>query len=245
MGEFIAFPAIDLRKGQVVRLKEGDPARQTAYSSDPAAVAERWLAAGARWLHVVNLDGAFDEAQMANHAALEAILHAAESSGARVQFGGGLRAADDVARALDLGVGRAILGTLAVEEPGLAAEIAVRWGAERIGASLDSREGVVQVRGWKEGSGVKTLDAAQRLKAAGLDWLVFTDIARDGLQRGINLEATVDLARASGMKVVASGGVRGIEDVRAARQAGLAGIIAGRALYEGTLGVEEMVRGEQ
>jgi phosphoribosylformimino-5-aminoimidazole carboxamide ribotide isomerase len=244
MSEFIPFPAIDLRHGQVVRLKEGDPERQTAYSSDPAAAAERWLAAGAMWLHVVNLDGAFDESQAANREALAAILRAAGKYGAQVQFGGGLRTMDGVAQAFDLGVGRAILGTLAVEQPHVLAELVARWGKERVGVSLDARGGLVQVRGWKEGTNVLANDAAKELKQSGLEWLVFTDIARDGLQSGINLTATVDLARSSGLKVIASGGVRGREDVRAARKAGLAGIIAGRALYEGALGIKEFLSDE-
>jgi phosphoribosylformimino-5-aminoimidazole carboxamide ribotide isomerase len=193
---------------------------------------------------VVNLDGAFDESQTANRAALEAILRTAGTYGALVQFGGGLRTLDGVAQALDLGVGRAILGTLAVEQPDMLAQMVARWGKDRVGASLDARAGLVQVRGWKEGTNVLASDAAVELKRSGLEWLVFTDIARDGLQGGINLEATVELAHASGMKVIASGGVRGREDVRAARQAGLAGIIAGRALYEGTLGIGELLQDE-
>ena len=238
---FIVFPAIDLRHGQVVRLKEGDPNRQTAYSSDPSAAAERWLAAGASWLHVVNLDGAFDQADSANKAALAAILAVAAGKSARVQFGGGLRSLLAVEQALAVGVERVMLGTLAVEQPDLLAEAVARWGAERVGASLDARDGLVQVRGWQQASAVTARDAALRLKESGLEYLVFTDIARDGLQTGLNLNATVALAQASGLKVIASGGVRGPEDIHAARAAGLAGAIAGRALYEGTLRLEDVL----
>jgi phosphoribosylformimino-5-aminoimidazole carboxamide ribotide isomerase len=239
--EFVVYPAIDLRKGQVVRLKEGDPDRQTSYSSDPAAAARRWMAAGATWLHVVNLDGAFDQADTANRAALAAILAAAASLGVRVQFGGGLRSLRAVEQALASGVGRAILGTLAVEKPQILEEALARWGSRRVGASLDARDGMVQVRGWQQASAVTALEAAVRLKAAGLEYLVYTDIARDGLQTGLNLAATIGLASATGLKVIASGGVRGAEDIHAARSAGLAGAIAGRALYEGTLRLEDVL----
>jgi phosphoribosylformimino-5-aminoimidazole carboxamide ribotide isomerase len=238
---FIVFPAIDLSNGQVVRLKEGDPLRETAYSTDPAAVARRWLDAGARWLHVVNLDGAFDRSDTANRQALDAILHAARGYPASVQFGGGMRSLEGVQQALELGVNRAVVGTLAVEQPDVVAQAVARWGSERVGASLDARDGIVKVRGWQQGSGITTLDAAQRLSEAGIVWLVFTDISRDGLQTGINLPATLELSEKSGLKVIASGGVRGPEDVRQARAAGLAGAIVGRALYEGTVRLEEVI----
>ena len=130
---------------------------------------------------------------------------------------------------------------MAVEQPSLLAEAVKRWGSERVGASLDAREGLVQVRGWQQASQLSAHEAALRLKEAGLQYLVFTDISRDGLQTGLNLAATVELARISGLKVIASGGVRGPEDIRAARAAGLAGAIAGRALYEGTLVLEDVL----
>jgi phosphoribosylformimino-5-aminoimidazole carboxamide ribotide isomerase len=239
--KFCVFPAIDLRHGQVVRLKEGDPNRQTAYSNDPAATAERWLSAGATWLHVVNLDGAFEQADGSNRAALQAILEVAAAKGARVQFGGGLRSLEGVERVLELGVSRAILGTLAVEQPEVLAAGLARWGGEQIGASLDARDGMVQVRGWQQATPLSALDAAKSLKAAGLVYLVFTDIARDGLQSGLNMAATTQLAQTSGLEVIASGGVRDAEDIHAARAAGLAGAIIGRALYEGTLRLEEVL----
>ena len=237
--DFIVFPAIDLRAGQVVRLAEGDPARQTAYSNDPAAAAERWLSEGARWLHVVNLDGAFDQPDAANRAALRAILAVASQAGANVQFGGGLRSLDAVRVALDLGVERVVLGTLAVERPDLLADAIRQWGVERVAAGLDARDGFVQVRGWQQASPLTALQAAQTLRQAGLHWLVFTDISRDGLQTGLNLPATLDLARRSGLSVIASGGVGSLDDIRAVRQSGLPGVIIGRALYEGTLKLSE------
>lgn len=232
---FTVFPAIDLRGGQVVRLKEGDPNRQTNYSTDPAAAARRWIAAGARWLHVVNLDGAFGEMDGANQTALRAVLKEANQAGVPVQFGGGLRSTEAIARALDAGVTRVVLGTIIIEQPEVLTDALRRWGAERVAAGLDARDGRVQVRGWQAETPLLALDAAQALKEAGLVWLVFTDIARDGLQTGLNLEATAQLAQASGLKVIASGGVSRVEDVARARSMGLAGAVVGRALYEGTV----------
>lgn len=227
----MVYPAIDLRGGKVVRLEQGDPARQTVYSSDPAETARRWLEAGTDWLHVVNLDGAFGESGDANLAALEAIL----DLGARVQFGGGLRSLEAVARALDLGVSRVVLGTLAVENPDAVAQALTWFGAEKIAAGIDARDGLVRTRGWQQDGGVPALDLALQMRTLGLRTVIFTDIRRDGLGGGLNLAASRELAQASGLEVIASGGVHTIEDVRAAKEAGLAGIIIGRALYEGTI----------
>jgi phosphoribosylformimino-5-aminoimidazole carboxamide ribotide isomerase len=232
---FIIFPAIDLRGGQVVRLKEGDPNRQTHYSPDPAQVARRWIDAGARWIHVVNLDGAFDQPDLANRRALEAILQTAADAGVSVQFGGGLRSLEAIQTALEAGVTRAILGTLVVEQPAILTQALQRWGSQRIGAGLDARAGKVQVRGWQSATTQDALELAHSLRQTGLRWLVFTDIARDGLQTGLNLAATADLARATGLAVIASGGVASQSDIEGARQAGLSGVIVGRALYEGSV----------
>lgn len=232
---FTIFPAIDLRGGQVVRLREGDPARQTSYSTDPAAAARRWITAGAHWLHVVNLDGAFGEASSANQQALVAILGVAVPAGVPVQFGGGLRSTESIQAALEKGVTRVVLGTVIVERPEVLAGALNRWGAERIAASLDARDGRVAARGWQSPTELLAVDLARALQAQGLHWLVFTDIARDGLQTGLNLPATLELARESRLGVIASGGVSRIEDVEEARTAGLAGAIVGRALYEGSV----------
>lgn len=232
---FTVFPAIDLRQGQVVRLKEGDPNRQTRYDADPRAAARRWIDAGARWLHVVNLDGAFDQPDSANRGALRAILAEAAAANIPVQFGGGLRSVEAIQDALELGITRVIIGTAAVETPQVAAEALARWDAERIGVSLDARGGFVQVRGWQSATPLTASEMAKTLKTMGLRWLVFTDIARDGLQSGLNLEATAALANASGLNVIASGGVSSLDDVLRARESGIAGAIVGRALYEGTV----------
>jgi phosphoribosylformimino-5-aminoimidazole carboxamide ribotide isomerase len=238
---FTVFPAIDLRAGQVVRLQEGDPTRQTAYDSDPAAVARRWLAGGACWLHVVNLDGAFDQPDTANQLALQAILKVSDEFHAQVQFGGGLRSLEAVQKVLDLGISRAVLGTVVVENPSIVDEAIKHWGPERIAAGLDARDGFVRVRGWQQSTSIPILPLAADLRSAGLRWMIFTDIARDGLQTGLNLTATVELARRSGFNVIASGGVRGVEDIIAARRARLAGAIIGRALYEGSIQLQDVL----
>jgi phosphoribosylformimino-5-aminoimidazole carboxamide ribotide isomerase len=232
---FEIFPAIDLRAGKVVRLRQGDPAEQTTYANHPAKVARQWLEDGARWLHVVNLDGAFGESDDANQEALLSILRVSQEFKAQVQFGGGLRSEGQIASALEMGVDRIVLGTLAAENPDLVRRATHSYGSERVAAGLDARQGWVQVRGWKESTRVRPLELASQLKDLGLKWLVFTDITRDGLGTGLNLEATRDLARSSGLNVIASGGVSSPEDVSRARRARLAGVIIGRALYDGKL----------
>ena len=237
MDEFIVYPAIDMRGGKVVRLAQGDLARQTVYGDDPAAVARRWLDQGAQWLHVVNLDGSFGEAGAANAAALERIV----ATGARVQLGGGMRSLADIERALGLGVARAIVGTAAVENPELVPQAIERFGPQRVGGGIDARDGRVRVRGWVEDTGVEATALAQQLRAAGVTTIVFTDIARDGIGAGVNVAATAALAQATGLEIIASGGVASAEDVRRVRAAGLAGVIVGRALYEGQVDLREIL----
>jgi phosphoribosylformimino-5-aminoimidazole carboxamide ribotide isomerase len=232
---FTIFPAIDLRAGRVVRLKEGDPARMTAYSDDPAETARRWLREGASWLHVVNLDGAFGESDHDNRSALLSILKVANEFNAQVQFGGGLRSLDSIAQALELGVRRIVLGTIAVEQPAVVAEALTRFDAERIAVGIDARGGLVHVRGWKDNSGISATDLALHMQTLGLYTVIFTDVRRDGLGSGLNIDATRELADVGGLDVIASGGVHTLEDVTAARDANLAGVIIGRAIYEGTL----------
>lgn len=236
MSEFIVYPAIDLRAGQVVRLAQGDPDRQTIYANDPAAVAARWQETGARWLHVVNLDGAFGADDQANRQALAQILAKIEIP---VQFGGGLRSAADVDRALELGVSRAILGTAAVETPEVLSQSLTKHGPGAVGVAIDARGGRVRVRGWLETHHLEPLTLAAALREQGLRTAVFTNIARDGIGAGLDLATSTELARKTGLQIIASGGVGSLEDVKAARVAGLSGVIVGRALYEGHFALAE------
>lgn len=227
---FDIFPAIDLRHGRVVRLELGDPARQTVFSDDPLEAAGRWLGAGARWLHVVNLDGAFAEAGRANWAALERLGKLA----ARIQFGGGLRTMADITAALDCGVRRIVLGTAALESPELVEAALARFGPERVAAGIDARDGRVRVRGWQTATDVSPADLGHTMHAAGIRTAVYTDISRDGLLGGANVAATAALAEATGLQVIASGGVNSLNDVARlrAQAPGVVGVIIGRALYD-------------
>ena len=235
MSAFTIYPAIDLRAGHVVRLQKGDPNRRTIYSDDPAEVAKKWLKAGAQWLHVVNLDGAFDESDTANQSALRLILETANRFEARVQFGGGIRSTYMVEKILSLGVSRIVLGTIAVEKPHLVAESVKKFGEEKIAAGIDTRDGLVHVHGWQSDSGIRAADLALQMRTLGVSTIIYTDISRDGRGSGLNIASTRQLADASGLDVIASGGVHTIHDVVAAHEANLAGVIVGRALYEGTL----------
>ncbi|MCP4537447.1 MAG: 1-(5-phosphoribosyl)-5-[(5-phosphoribosylamino)methylideneamino] imidazole-4-carboxamide isomerase [Chloroflexi bacterium] len=232
------YSAIDLRHGRVVRLKQGDPNRETKYADDPLIVARRWQDAGAEWLHVINLDGAFGESSQANRAALERIL----TIGLRVQFGGGVRDLWMLRRVLEMGVDRVVIGTAAVEEPDLVDIGLSIFGAERIAVGIDACGGKVRTHGWGLATPVPARALAQQSAAQGVRWLIFTDVTRDGMGSGLNLEVTVQLAERTGLHVIASGGVAGLKDVRQTYEAGLSGVIIGRALYEGQVALEDALR---
>jgi len=237
----IVYPAIDMRGGRCVRLRQGDFAAETVFADDPADAARRWVDEGAAWLHVVNLDGALGEvgADSPNLAALERILRVAP---APVQFGGGVRSLEDVARLLDLGVARVILGTVAVRQPEVVAEAVAQHGAERVAVGIDARDGRVTVQGWTEAAETTAPELAARMAALGVRHAIYTDVGRDGMLVGVNVEGTVGLARASGLQVIASGGVASLDDVRSLRareDEGIAGVIIGMALYRGAIRLPE------
>ena len=229
----ILFPAIDLKNGQCVRLEQGDMARATVFNLDPAAQAKSFAAQGFEYLHVVDLDGAF-AGQPMNSAAVEAMLKAVAMP---VQLGGGIRDLTTVEAWLTKGVTRVIIGTAAVRDPDLVKSAAKKFPG-RVAVGLDARDGKVAVQGWAETSQVTALEIAQRFEDAGVAAIIFTDIARDGLLKGLNLDATLALADRISIPVIASGGLASIEDVKAIltpRAKKLAGAIAGRALYDGRL----------
>ncbi|HEX8446467.1 MAG TPA: 1-(5-phosphoribosyl)-5-[(5-phosphoribosylamino)methylideneamino]imidazole-4-carboxamide isomerase [Sphingomonas sp.] len=229
----IIFPAIDLKAGQVVRLAEGDMARATVYGDDPAAQATAFAEAGAEWVHVVDLDGAFAGAAV-NAAAVEAIVRRFPG---KVQLGGGIRDRAAIDRWLALGVERVVIGTAALEDPELV-RTAARDLPGRIVVAVDARDGMVATRGWADVSDVAVADMAGRFADAGVAALLFTDVGRDGMMKGCNIEATIALAERTTIPVIASGGVTDIGDILAlARVAseGIEGVITGRALYDGRL----------
>lgn len=237
----LLLPAIDLRHGRCVRLRQGDPAAETVFGDDPAAMARHWAALGAEWLHIVNLDGALGDSGPAggerplNLQRLSEIRNAVEIP---IQFGGGLRRLEDIELALDLGATRVVLGTAAVRDPGLVRQAIGRFGARQIVAGIDARDGRVATHGWTETSDLLATTLALVLADMGLRRLVYTDISRDGMLAGVNLAATVELARSSGLAVIASGGVSGLADIEALaghEADGVEGAIIGQALYSGAL----------
>ena len=236
---FDVIPAIDLKDGEVVRLTEGAFDRKTVYGDDPVAVARRFADAGARMIHVVDLDGARDGSGR-NRTAVEAILAAVPVP---VELGGGIRSVRDVARWLDAGVARVIISTMAVDDPAGAAEAARRFPG-RVWIGIDARDGEVKVAGWERSSGIGALDLARRAARWGMGGIVYTDIARDGTGAGVNIAAVVSLAEAVDLPVIASGGLRDLADLAALKEAAgrargrIIGVIAGRALYDGRLDLE-------
>lgn len=229
----IVFPAIDLKAGQVVRLAEGDMARATVYGDDPAAQAVLFAEAGAQYLHVVDLDGSFAGGAR-NREAVEAILSAFPG---HVQLGGGIRTAQAVSGWFELGVSRVIMGTAALKAPQFVKDMAREWPGGIV-VAVDARDGMVATEGWAELSDVPVIDLARRFEDAGVASLLFTDIGRDGMLKGCNVQATVDLATQSSLPVIASGGVAGLDDIRILAlnaHLGIEGVITGRALYDGRL----------
>jgi len=225
---FEVIPAVDMQDGAVVQLVQGERGTGTEYG-DPVAAAERWVAAGARTLHLVDLDGAF-EGERANAAAVEAIVEAVDVP---VQLGGGIRTAADATDLLDRGVDRVILGTAAVEEPELVGEISAA-SPGRVMVSLDAKDGEVVVSGWTEGTGLDPAEAAARYEELGAGAILFTDVDVEGQQAGVQTDVTGRVADAVDIPVVASGGVASLDDVATLRDAGAAAVVVGTALYEGT-----------
>jgi phosphoribosylformimino-5-aminoimidazole carboxamide ribotide isomerase len=233
MAALTIFPAIDLKGGQVVRLAEGDMNRATVYGDDPAGQALVFAAAGAEYLHLVDLDGAF-AGESVNGAAVARVL---QQFPGKVQLGGGIRTRESIERWLDLGVARVVIGTAALENPDLVRE-AAREHPGRIVVAVDARDGMVATHGWADVSDVRVVDLARRFEDAGVAALLFTDVGRDGLLKGCNVEATVALARDVAIPVIASGGVSGLADIQALAShviEGVEGVITGRALYDGRL----------
>jgi phosphoribosylformimino-5-aminoimidazole carboxamide ribotide isomerase len=222
-------PAIDIRSGRVVRLSQGEATRQTVYGTDPAAVAEGFAEQGARWIHVVDLDRAFGEGD--NEESVRRLLERVRGR-VRIQLGGGFRSLDRVRRGIELGVDRVVIGTAAAMDPGFLPAVAAEVPAERLAVGVDTRDGRVAVRGWTETSTLTTTELASRALGSGISTLIHTDVARDGMLEGPDIPGAQALQR-QGARVIASGGVSSLDDLRRIAAAGLAGAIVGRALYEG------------
>ncbi|CBV43898.1 1-(5-phosphoribosyl)-5-[(5-phosphoribosylamino)methylideneamino]imidazole-4-carboxamide isomerase [Halomonas elongata] len=234
----LVIPAIDLKDGKCVRLKQGRMDDATTYGDDPVAMAARWVEAGARRLHLVDLNGAF-EGRPINGEAVTAIARAYPEL--PIQIGGGIRSASTIEHYLDAGVSQVIIGTKAVKEPDFVTEMC-RAFPDHVIVGLDARDGFVATDGWAEVSTIKATELAKRFADDGVSAIVYTDIARDGMMGGVNVEATAELARQGGLPVIASGGVTNLDDLRSlveAGEPGILGAITGRAIYEGSLDVAE------
>jgi phosphoribosylformimino-5-aminoimidazole carboxamide ribotide isomerase len=230
----IIYPAIDLKDGQCVRLVQGKAENKTIYSDTPGKMARSFQDQGAQWLHVVDLDGAFNGSPKN----IKAINDIAASINIPFQVGGGLRTREDVERTLGLGAERVIIGTRAVKSPQFIKELLEDFGPKRIVLGLDAKDGMVAVEGWVENSGLKALDFGRQMRELGIETAIFTDVARDGLLGGPNLASTEEIARMTGLNIIASGGVSSIDNIRALKDmepSGVCGAIIGKALYDGKL----------
>ncbi|MEW5921853.1 MAG: 1-(5-phosphoribosyl)-5-[(5-phosphoribosylamino)methylideneamino]imidazole-4-carboxamide isomerase [Bacillota bacterium] len=235
----LIIPAIDLHRGRCVRLRRGEREQETVYSHNPVEMALRWQAAGARRLHVVDLDGAF-EGKPVNSPAIAAITAAVEIP---VQLGGGIRDRSTTEKAFALGVSRVILGTAAVEHPALLKEL-VKLYAGRVIAGIDARDGMAAIRGWVEGSAYRAVELAREMEKIGVEEIIYTDISRDGMLEGPNLEAMREMARSLNIPVIASGGVSSLEDLirlQELEEAGISGVIVGQALYSGCIDLQSAI----
>jgi phosphoribosylformimino-5-aminoimidazole carboxamide ribotide isomerase len=264
----IIFPAIDLRHGRCVRLRQGDPQAETVFGEDPAATSRHWVEQGAQWLHVVNLDGALGATRAQLHALhrpnnikihhpgaaapetpqqelerdlpinLRRLREIRQAVPVLIQFGGGLRTMEDIQLALELGADRVVLGTVAVENRNLVSDALLRWGPERIAIGIDARDGKVATHGWQETSRIDAVDLGHQMHALGVQHVIFTDISRDGMLSGVNVEATSRFGDVTGLKVIASGGVASLADIEALKDHehyNIEGVVVGQAIYTGNL----------
>ncbi len=244
MRNFIVFPAIDLRYGKVVRLRQGDGNRQKVYGDNPKYAAQDWIDQGAEWLHVVNLNGAFGEGSKENEAAVKEIIQAAGDR-VKIQLGGGLRTVFQIETALALGVTRVVLGTAVIENPEVGEVLLDKFGGEKIVFGFDAHGQELMSRGWQFHSGMDMVTLARWLALVGANTLIYTNIKRDGMETGVDWKNARQLADQSALNVVASGGVSTLGDVATVQAAGLAGVIIGRALYEGNFSLQEALNVHQ
>jgi len=236
----LVIPAIDLKNGKCVRLVQGRKSEMTVYNENPVAVAKEFAAAGAEMIHVVDLDGAFDGAKSPNRAVVKEIVEAIDVP---VEFGGGVRSLKDVQEVCAAGVARVVLGTIAAESPHLLKDFVANFSS-RVCVGIDARDGCVMTRGWESATPLLAVELARSVAECGVERIVYTDIARDGMLSGPNIEQTLAVARAANVNVTASGGVSSLDDIKRLREAGdsrLDSVIVGKALYEGKFRLEEAI----
>ena len=242
----IIFPAIDIRGGKCVRLIKGDFNQETVFSDRPEIMAKKWQDEGGKYLHLVDLDGAL-AGKSQNLATVEMILKTVDIP---VELGGGIRTMENIETVLDMGVSRVILGSVAVKNPQLVKDACKKYGSERIVVGIDAKDGIVAVDGWGVSGNVEAKELAKKMALGGVKHIIYTDISRDGTLTGVNVQATAEIARYSGVKVVASGGVSSIEDIKLLKQYekdGIEGVIVGKSIYTGSLSLPEalkIVKGE-
>ena len=236
----IIFPAIDIRGGKCVRLEEGRFDRETIFAENPLDAARRWVEAGTQWLHIVDLDGA----RAGKSVNLSVVSEIARTFDVKVQLGGGIRTLETVEAALAAGINRVILGSVAARSPELVEQLCSRYG-EKIVIGIDARDGEVAVDGWEKSGLLQVAELAQRMKQVGAKRIIYTDISRDGMLTGVNVESTLQLAKQSGLAVIASGGVKGMGDILALQPltpAGIEGVIIGKALYTGAIDLADALQ---
>jgi len=234
----IVIPAIDLKNGLCVRLLQGRKSEMTVYNEDPVAVARAFAAAGAEMIHVVDLDGAFNEDESPNRAVVRQIIKAVDVP---IEFGGGIRTIEDVRQLCDAGVTRVVVGTMAAEQPDMLVKFVDEF-PEKICVGIDARDGRVMTRGWETATPLMAVDLARSVAECGVERIIYTDIARDGALVGPNIEQTLAVAEAAKVRVTASGGVSSLDDIERLRAAGIDSVIVGKALYEGKFKLEEAIK---
>ena len=232
----LLYPAIDMMNGQAVRLCQGKRDDATVYG-DPVDVALRWKSLGADWLHLVDLDAAFD----GTSTSLPLIARVVEAFQGKVELGGGIRSLDDAAKRIDAGVTRVIIGTAAAENPDMVEKACAKWPGQ-VAVGIDAKNGIVATRGWVESAGMTATELALRMKQCGVRDIIYTDVSRDGMLQGPNVPATAALVKATGMDIIGSGGVSKLSDLTALKEAGCAGAILGKALYEGAFTLPEAIK---
>ena len=232
------YPAVDIKNGKCVRLKQGNFDAVTVYEQNPVIAAKKWIEKGATYLHIVDLDGA-KEGISENE---QIIAEIAKLSDVPVQTGGGVRSLKDIERKLQKGVSKVILGTVAVRQPELVKQAVEKFGSDKIVVGIDAKEGYVAIAGWEEISSVSALDLCLKMKEYGVKTIIYTDIAKDGMMSGINLEATKELIEKTGMHIIASGGISNMADLENVQKINAHGVIIGKALYQQTLDLKQVIK---